>query len=199
MSDHSRDDSSSATAIKRNHRNRNEKIQAIATKSAEKDGIIKALETKSAEKDEIIKRLEVENGVLKSKLAEAQQTICTLASGQHLRPAFAGAPSSPQSPPERSVVAVSAPGLNVAARAWHQPHHNRPSVSDRLGDYSAGQPAARGRGSHSGYSSPSSQERRTGSGRGQGSSSSEAEPAPQDRSARPPHGRGHPRCGAQRR
>jgi predicted RNase H-like nuclease (RuvC/YqgF family) len=70
MSDCSKDETSSTTAQKHNRRNRNTKVQKIAIKSTEKD--------------ETIKRLEVENGILKKRLEEAQQTIYTLASGHHL-------------------------------------------------------------------------------------------------------------------
>ena len=201
MSEPDQDETSSAARGLRNHRPRNEKIKALADKSAK---ILALKDAEIAKKDAEIKllkettrKLEVDNAVLQSKLDGAQQTIHNILSGQHFRPAFAEAPQSSYSPPERLVVAEPAPGLNVAARAWHQPHHDRPRVSDRL-EFPADQLPARGRGPRPGYSSPSSQERRSGPGRGQGSSSRAPEQASQDRSAGQPHGRGNPRGGARR-
>ena len=123
MSESNRSETSSVTTgPRKNRRPRNEKVKSIATKSA----------ARSAEQEdeiwdlrETVRELQVENGVLKSKLASAQETICHLASGQHLRPAYAEATPSPHHQPERLVVAVPAPGLNVAARAWHQPQQER--------------------------------------------------------------------------
>ena len=191
MSDCSKDESSWAAPGSHNRRPRNEKIKAIAIKSAEKDEEIRHLR-------EANRQLEFDNAILRSKLADAQQTICHLASGQHFRPALAEAPPLPHSPPDRSVVAAPARELNAAAGAWHQQQEGRPTVSLRLGHF-AGQFSARGRGARHDSSPPPSQERRAGPGRGQGSSSITPEQASQNRSARSPHGRGNPRGGAQRR
>ena len=194
MSEPDQDETSSAARGLRNHRPRNEKIKALADKSAK---ILALKDAEIAKKDAEIKllkettrKLEVDNAVLQSKLDGAQQTIHNILSGQHFRPAFAEAPSFSHFPHERSVVADPAPGLNAAARAWHQPQQDRQRVSDRLGDHPAGHTYSRGRGSRSGYSSPSSQDRRSGPGRSQGSSSGTPEQASQNRSAGPPHGRG---------
>ncbi len=186
------DDLSTASLGSHKSRPRNEKIKAIAIRSAEKDVEIARLK-------ETIRKLEVDNAILQSKLADAQQTVYHLAGGS-FRPALAEAPSVPgpaHSSSDRSVVATSSHGLNAAAGAWHHPQEGRPSVLLRLGN-PAGHSPNRGRGTRPGNSPPPSQERRASSGRGQGSSPSAPEQASQDRSARSPHGRGNPRGGAQR-
>jgi hypothetical protein len=70
MSDGSKDETSSVTAKKRNHRNRNTKVLEIASKLAGKD--------------EIIKRLEVENGILQKEIGRS--------TANHLHPRFRPAP-----------------------------------------------------------------------------------------------------------
>ena len=176
----------------RHRRSSNDRIKALAAKSAEKDQEIARLQ-------HVIRNLELDNAILHSQLAESRQTVHHLA-GISTRAAPAEASSSPGSAhlaSGLSTATTTSQGFNIAAGAWHDHHEGKPSVSLRLG-HLARQGSGRGRGSGTGYSS-SSQERRAASGRGQSSSPGAPESAPHISQARQPHGRGNPRGGSRGR